>query len=197
LPQSPKKGVADCHTIRGWQTGGARLARNVEIKARLANYQTQFDLARKLSGEPGERIHQTDIFFLCDNGRLKLRVFDDGHGELIFYQRANETGPKLSDYVLSRIDDPESLREALSKAYGVLAIVVKERMLFLHGRTRIHLDQVEDLGSFLELEVVLDEQEEAAAGRQEAESLMAQLRIESDALVDRAYVDLLLERGKK
>ncbi len=167
------------------------MARNVEIKARLASYQTQFDLAKTLCGGGGERIHQIDHFFICDRGRLKLRLFDDGHGELIFYQRGNETGPKLSDYVLARTDQPESLREALGRAYGELATIEKERMLFMYGRTRIHLDRVRGLGDFLELEVVLEDGEEVSIGEREAAELMNKLAVGEEALIECAYVDLM------
>jgi predicted adenylyl cyclase CyaB len=170
------------------------LARNVEIKARLADIRIQLDLAQSLCGGPGELIHQVDVFFHCERGRLKLRLFDDGHGELIHYHRPSEMGPKLSDYVLARSDDPASLREALSRAHGVQAIVEKERRLFIHGRTRIHLDRVKNLGTFIELEVVLGEQEEASNGHREADSLMNQLQIDPESLIDRAYVDLLQEQ---
>jgi predicted adenylyl cyclase CyaB len=163
----------------------------MEIKARLASYQTQFDLAETLCGGGGERIHQVDHFFNCQRGRLKLRLFDEGHGELIFYQRDNQTGPKLSDYVLARTDQPTSLREALGRAYGELATIEKERTLFLWGRTRIHLDRVRGLGDFLELEVVLGQGEEVSAGEREAAELMEKLAIGEDTLIESAYVDLM------
>lgn len=169
------------------------MANNIEIKARLPEPQVQLGLARGLCDTAGESIHQLDVFFHCPQGRLKLRIFDDGHGELIHYHRPSESGPKLSDYVICRVDDPVSLREILTRSYGVRAIVEKERLLFLHGRTRIHLDQVEGLGSFLELEVVLANNNDLAVGQQEAETLMSGLGIERDWLIDRAYVDLLEE----
>ena len=170
------------------------LARNVEIKARLDHYPTQFALAQTLADGPGERIHQIDVFFRCDRGRLKLRLFDDGHGELIFYQRGDQTGPKLSDYVLARTEQPASLREALARAYGELATVEKERLLIMCGRTRIHLDRVRGLGDFLELEVVLEENESPSHGTREAAEFMEKLEVAESALIDCAYVDLLANR---
>jgi len=168
------------------------VARNVEIKARLTDFSKQFRLAETLAGQAGQRIDQRDIFFACEQGRMKLRIFSPQHGELIFYQRTNQNGPKTSSYFISRTDEPEVLGDVLDRGYGTQAVVKKTRWLFLVGRTRIHLDQVEDLGSFLELEVVLDEQDDLAGGEQEAEQLMQQLEIESASLVDCAYVDLLL-----
>ena len=154
------------------------MARNIEIKARVAD-----------SG-PVE-IPQDDTFFRCDNGRLKLRAFADGRGELIFYRRPDADGPKVSFYVLSPTDSPDTLREALTLANGQEGRVVKHRTLFLVGRTRVHLDRVQGLGDFMELEVVLADGEDAEAGMREAHALMARLGIAQDALVQGAYHDLL------
>lgn len=167
------------------------MAQNIEIKCRLPDPQVQLELARSLCGGSGELIHQVDVFFHCRSGRLKLRLFDDGSGELIHYHRPSESGPKLSDYVIAPVADPQPLREALDRANGIRAIVEKERRLFLHGRTRIHLDQVRDLGAFLELEVVLADDDDPSSGHREAESLMDQLGVDRRWLIDRAYVDLL------
>ena len=67
----------------------------------------------------------------------------------------------------------------------------KHRTLYLVGRTRIHLDRVESLGHFLELEVVLAEGESPDAGVKEARALMTALGLADDQLIDGAYVDLL------
>ena len=122
---------------------------------------------------------QDDTFFHCEAGRLKLRVFSEKHGELIFYRRANQAGPKESFYVRSQTDEPEALRETLVLAYGVVGRVRKHRTLYLVDRTLIHLDRVEALGHFLELEVVLSSDEPAQVGVEIAHRLLSQLGIES------------------
>ena len=81
----------------------------------------------------------------------------------------------------------------MSLAYGKVGRVVKRRTLYLVGRTRVHLDRVERLGQFLELEVVLEENEPSEVGIREAHSLMAQLGIEPSQLIEAAYVDLLTQ----
>jgi predicted adenylyl cyclase CyaB len=116
-----------------------------------------------------------------------------GTPELIFYRRSDQQGPKESFYVRTPTAAPDSLREALSLAYGQTGRVRKQRTLFLAGRTRIHLDIVEGLGQFLELEVVLRENELTEAGVREAEELMQRLGVDPTQLLDRAYVDLLAE----
>jgi adenylate cyclase class IV len=149
-------------------------------------------LAQALSdGDHPQLIHQDDTFFDAPHGRLKLRVFGDGSGELIHYHRANGDGPKLSDYVLVPVAEPESLRLALTRACGLLGRVRKERILLLAGPTRIHLDKVEGLGDFLELEVTLHGDQTEADGTVIARDLMARLAIRPAQLVSGAYLDLL------
>ena len=165
---------------------------NVEIKARIDSVEALLPLARALSdGDHPQLIHQDDTFFDAPHGRLKLRVFGDGSGELIHYQRADADGPKLSDYILAPAPEPESLREALTRGLGLLGRVRKERILLLAGATRIHLDRVEGLGEFLELEVGLQDGQTEAEGRAIAQGLMAALQIAPSQLVSGAYLDLL------
>ncbi len=167
------------------------MARNIEIKARIAGVQQLLSRATALAGQPAVEIAQDDTFFACPNGRLKLRAFSPERGELIFYQRADQQGPKESFYLLSPTASPDTLREALTLAWGQAGRVRKRRLLLLVGRTRVHLDQVEGLGDFLELEVVLRDGEPAAAGEHEARELMVQLGVEPTQLISTAYVDLL------
>lgn len=170
------------------------MPRNTEIKARISNLEALAARAADFADQGPVEIPQDDTFFHCDRGRLKLRAFSSTEGELIYYRRANVAGPKESFYVRTPTATPDSLREALTLAYGQAGRVRKQRTLFLAGRTRIHLDRVEDLGDFLELEVVLRDGEPAEAGVREAHALMARLGVEASQLVEGAYVDLLAGR---
>jgi predicted adenylyl cyclase CyaB len=167
------------------------MARNIEIKARIESIEALALKAAALADDGPIEIMQDDTFFRCDAGRLKLRAFGDDSGELIFYQRADERGPKESFYVRSPTPAPNELRNVLGLAYGEVGRVRKHRTLFLVGRTRIHLDRVEGLGSFLELEVVLAEDESADVGVHEAQTLMNRLGVDPQQLIDSAYVDLI------
>jgi predicted adenylyl cyclase CyaB len=89
---------------------------------------------------------------------------------------------------------PDTLREALSLAYGQAGCVRKHRTLYHVGRTRVQLDRVEELGHFLELEVVLSEGEQSASGVEEAHKLMVALGIAPTQLIEGAYVDLLEQK---
>lgn len=167
------------------------MARNVEIKARVDNLAVLEPLAAALSGQEPVILDQDDTFFTCTHGRLKLRAFGDGTGELIFYRRSDEAGPKESFYAISPTDSPDTLRQTLTLAYGAIGRVKKHRTVFMAGRTRIHLDRVEGLGDFVELEVVLRDGESLDAGSEEARTLMAGLGVAPTQLVAGAYLDLL------
>jgi predicted adenylyl cyclase CyaB len=167
------------------------MARNIEIKARVTDLAAITDKAAALAGSGPVKIAQDDSFFHCERGRLKLRAFSDTEGELIFYRRDNQAGPKESFYLRSSTAEPAVLRETLALAYGLVGRVVKARTLFWVGRTRVHLDRVQGLGDFVELEVVLQDHEPPQAGVQEAHALMARLGITPSQLVDVAYVDLI------
>ena len=167
------------------------MARNVEIKARVRDYQHTVQRARELASSEPVIIAQEDVFFPCPSGRLKLRILGPEHGELIFYQRPDHEGPKTSHYSLTLTSDPTGLRHVLASAYGEKAVVRKTRHLYFVGRTRIHLDRVEGLGDFLELEVVLTEGDSIANGEAETHQLMSSLGVTPEDLVPDAYVDLL------
>lgn len=171
------------------------MPRNIEIKARLRNLADTLALAMPLADGPSELIAQDDTFFRTARGRLKLRAFADGSGELIYYERPDQAGPKASFYVRSPVASPDSLREALTLAHGQIGRVRKQRTLLMVGRARIHLDQVEGLGDFLELEVVLADSESEAGGMAQAHALMTRLGIEAKQLVQGAYLDLLKAVG--
>jgi predicted adenylyl cyclase CyaB len=87
--------------------------------------------------------------------------------------------------------EPDRLRDVLATAYGIIGVVRKRRTVGMVDRTRVHLDDVAGLGTFVELEVVLDDDEPPESGVVEARRLMAALGIQEDQLVSRAYIDLL------
>jgi predicted adenylyl cyclase CyaB len=173
------------------------MPRNVEIKARVWDMDAVRTRAAALSGAPAVVLEQEDTFFRLPEGRLKLRVFPDGKGELIAYRRPDSAGPKMSEYFLYRTADPESLRDLLATALGIRGVVRKRRLLYLVGRTRIHLDEVEGLGAFLELEVVLADGEEETKGEAIARQLLAELGVRDEDRVAKAYIDLLEEESER
>ncbi|RPI28532.1 MAG: CYTH domain-containing protein [Acidobacteria bacterium] len=167
------------------------LERNVEIKACLRNPGHARETARRLAGGDGEILEQEDIFFRVPEGRLKLRILHPDHGELIFYRRADQKSARLSSYSISTTREPGRLSEVLSLALGRRAVVRKKRELYLVGQNRIHLDSVEGLGDFLEIEFVMRPGDTEADGERTVAELMTILEIRPEDLLDVAYVDLL------
>jgi adenylate cyclase class IV len=179
------------------------MPRNIEIKARIASVAALLPRARALADGPEQAIAQDDTFFRVPHGRLKLREFESGSAELIHYQRPDTGLAKASDYVRVAVPEPAALREALARGLGVLGRVRKQRLLLMVGATRIHLDVVEGLGEFMELEVALgDSPLDSAAGSPAAgsadargmataEALMRALGLEAAPRLAGAYLDLL------
>uniref|UniRef100_A0A1A8MVD2 CYTH domain-containing protein n=1 Tax=Nothobranchius pienaari TaxID=704102 RepID=A0A1A8MVD2_9TELE len=166
---------------------------NVEIKARVNDPVRLAQRVAELSQSEGTIIRQRDTFFNCSQGRLKLRDFMNGSGQLIFYKRPDSDGPKLSQYSISPTSDPPSLQVVLADALGVKGQVQKVRQLFLIGQTRVHLDTVEGLGHYMELEVVMRPEQTVEEGQQIAVNLMQQLGVSEENLVTGAYMDLILK----
>jgi adenylate cyclase class IV len=165
--------------------------RNIEIKARIGSVEALLPRACALAGSEAQVIDQDDSFFRVPMGRLKLRVFADGSGELIHYHRPDAGDAKASDYVRVPAPDPDALREALTRANGLLGRVRKRRWLLLVGATRIHLDRVEGLPDHMELEVVLQDGQSDEEGAAIAEALMQDLGLADAPRVAGAYLDLL------
>ncbi|MBN2564845.1 MAG: class IV adenylate cyclase [Candidatus Eisenbacteria bacterium] len=169
------------------------MGRNVEIKARASDFEAQRNAAGKLAGCRPEVLAQEDTFFRTRRGRLKLRSFGEDRGELIYYERENKEAPTESRYMILPTREAPALRAALSKALSVSGTVHKTREVYRVAGTRIHFDDVQELGRFIELEAVLGPDESLDQGRARVAELAAALAISDEDLIDRAYIDLLLE----
>lgn len=167
---------------------------NIEIKAKARDLSRAHELAEQLSDSTGELLVQEDTFFHTPQARLKLRVFAPDHGELIYYERPDQQDAKESRYIVTPVDNPATLKETLACALGVKGVVRKKRTLYLVSQTRIHLDEVEGLGEFVELEVVMRPGQPASEGHQIIADLTKKLEISQEDLIHSAYIDLLLEK---
>ena len=170
------------------------MGRNVEIKARVKDLESLRERVKSLADSGPVVIEQIDTFFKCSHGRLKLREVPGEDGELIFYVRPDSLEPAESSYSLVAVSDSRGLLDILSQAMGAKTVVRKVRTLYHTGQTRIHLDEVEGLGAFVELEVVLAPGESADQGKSTAHGLMEQLGISDKDLIDVAYADLLAKQ---
>jgi adenylate cyclase len=167
------------------------MGHNIEIKARVGDPVAMRRLVASIAERGPEILHQEDLFFPCRDGRLKLRTFAPDRGELIHYRRPDGPEPEESDYLIAPTAEPGRLGGLLSRALGSRGVVRKVRTVYHVGATRIHLDEVEGLGSFIELETVLSPGRSRDDGRREASRLMDRLGIGPDDLVAKAYIDLL------
>ena len=164
---------------------------NVEIKARAPEFEALRARAEQLSDMPVQTLTQTDTFFFTSKGRLKLRELGAGFAQLIYYERDDQEGPKRSDYYVSETHDAEQLKSVLARALGVRGTVQKVRHVYIIGQTRVHLDDVQDLGRFVELEVVLQPGQGEDQGQAIAYDLIAALGVDRGDLLENAYIDLL------
>ncbi len=166
---------------------------NIELKARDPNPEVTTAHCLNLGAVSAATLNQRDVYFMAQRGRLKLRTEENGGSELIAYRRADEVEPTDSNYVLAPVTEPESVIEALDAALGTLVVVLKRRRLFLWEGVRIHLDDVGELGSFVELEAVLPDAGDLATAQAKLVRLRAELGIADEALVAVGYADLALD----
>ena len=166
------------------------ILKNVEIKARIRDFSKTQTLVESLNQKPIIVEKQIDTFFKTLKGRLKLRETAN-KSALIYYDRIDSHEPSESDIAISFIDNPDTLKSILSKSLGIRGVVKKERILYKYNQTRIHLDDVQGLGKFIELEVVLNNNQSVKEGKLIADELMSVLNIDKSDLISVAYIDLI------
>ncbi|KAG7206459.1 hypothetical protein KM043_003810 [Ampulex compressa] len=169
--------------------------RNIEIKAKIHNAEHIVGKLEEMCDGECVVLEQSDTFFKSMQGRLKLREIKNRPSELIYYNRANVKGPKLCTYEITRLDDKASgsIKRILTDTNGIRGTVRKTRKLYIIGQTRIHVDEVDGLGNFIEFEVVLTDEQDLTSGENIAHDLMASLNVNRDSLISGAYIDLLEE----
>lgn len=165
--------------------------KNIEIKAKCSSLKELKAIVLKNGGRFEKTMHHIDTYFVVPQGRLKLREIDDTESVLIFYERSNSADSKESNYYLHKTNDPASLKDFLSRSLGTKVIVDKIRELYILENTRIHLDTVKDLGTFMELETVVSVQSDEEA-YEENKRIVELLKISKDDLLEVSYSDLLL-----
>jgi predicted adenylyl cyclase CyaB len=164
---------------------------NIEIKSRYSSLSRARAIAVDLGARQAGVISQTDTYFHAPNGRLKLRQEDPGVDQLIFYVRPDKATAKLSRYQTVPLVDSAATLELLAAALGIRGRVRKRRELWRLDNVRIHLDEVEELGTFVEFEVMVSERDGEALCRGRADVLIAAFAIDDAALISGSYVDLL------
>ena len=168
--------------------------RNLEFKARIDDSGGLLRRARELGADLWGDLRQTDTYFRVSQGRLKLRETAGRQAELIYYERDEEAQGRPSDYETALSPDGVALKLVLSNALEVLGVVRKRRTLLLLDAVRVHLDNVDGLGLFLELEVPVKDGE--AAARERLNLLLRQLGFDEADGVRASYLDLMLAKAR-
>jgi adenylate cyclase class 2 len=170
--------------------GAARL--NLELKARDTDPERSLATCKNLGAEDHGILLQKDTYFHVTRGRLKLRRQNDGNAQLIAYERPNLTGRRESHYRIVEVNDVSELEAALAGVLDIAAVVKKTRRLFVFDGVRIHLDQVEGLGRFIEFEGVASENGSLARYEDLLSDLRKSFVIEDSDLLAESYCDLIL-----
>ena len=168
------------------------MALNIEIKANCAK-PSQIILRIKnmdilFLGED----FQTDTFYRVPRGRLKIResTLSEKYS-LIPYFRDNTSGPKDSYYSLIDLNNPEQVKDLFEKMFSILCVVRKRRLIYIYKNVRIHLDHVEGLGDFIELEAVITSKKQQKDAQSILNFLMKEFNIQDNDLITNSYADLL------
>jgi adenylate cyclase class 2 len=166
--------------------------RNIELKARIADPRRCRAICESLGAEDAGLLTQRDTYFRTNSGRLKLREEEGSPAHLIAYQRPDQSHQRESQYHLIPVDDPELLIGALDQVLGLSVTVAKQRHLFLWNGVRIHIDQVAELGDFIEFEAVAPASSDLGPERKLVEELRQRISIEDADLVATSYSDLAI-----
>lgn len=162
------------------------MPKNLEFKARCESLDALQPRLADLKATHRETIHQVDTYFHNPIGRLKLReITETGEGWLIYYERPNQHASRYSQYQLCEIAEPVVLKSLLAAALGIKTIVKKQRALWMFNNTRIHLDTVEGLGQFVELETI---ENPPLAGE-----IHCQGQTESEVIAEHQHVKITLQ----
>ena len=171
--------------------------RNVELKARYPDLDTGQSTALRLGSVHQDTLRQRDTYFPVVTGRLKLREIrsatGDDSSELIWYARSNDSSARTSCFHVVAVSDPGDVIEVLAAATGIPVIVSKTRELFLWHNVRIHLDDVEGLGKFLEFEAVLAADQDESEGYDQLRTLEREFGILASDIIGQSYADLLAD----
>jgi adenylate cyclase class IV len=165
--------------------------RNLELKTRHADLAAARQAVLHLGARAVTIEEQTDTYFRVPHGRLKLREVADRPAVLIWYERPDSSLARLSAYYLVPVSEPSLLKQALTAALGARGKVCKRREILLWHNVRIHLDQVDGLGTFVEFEAVLGGGDDEPTATAQLEELSKALAIQQANLVATSYADLL------
>lgn len=165
---------------------------NVEIKAHCRDLNFIRHILYDKDIRPDKKVRQIDTYFCTSNGKLKLRETPE-KAELIHYQREQIRGPKKSTVNFYHPTDPTALKEILTLSNKILVIVEKQREIYWSENVKIHLDQVQNLGTFIEIEAIdFDGKFGEAQLYKQCHYFLELFQVKQDELITESYSDMLL-----
>jgi len=169
--------------------------RNIELKVRRPNARESGQTLGAMGAHLADSMTQSDTYLHASTGRLKLREIRREEGdevaELIWYERADASTYRDSNYLVVPVSDAALLKQALSAAYGTRGVVRKRREVWLYHNVRVHLDQVDGLGEFIEFEAVMSPGESDELSRTRLDELHGRLGLRAEDHESASYSDLL------
>lgn len=171
------------------------MSRNLEVKAKIDDISIAEKIAIEIGADLKDDFTQIDTYFNIQDGRLKLREFDSGKAELIFYRRDENNTQRWSDYEIVQVCDAEKLKNLLSKAFGVKIVVEKRRKVYIYKNARIHIDSVKELGNFIEFEVIYNGDEKQVFDLMRF--LIEKFNLDKEKFIKVSYSDLLIQKQKQ
>lgn len=165
--------------------------KNLELKATLSNKEA-LKKVKELNIKESYDFEQVDMYFNVSSERLKLRIINGKEYELISYSRPDILSAKDSNYEIYVSQEPEKLQMMLISTLGLKVTVEKRRKVFIYNDCRIHVDNVVDLGEFIEFEVVMIDGRTEEEAQQLMQFLMNHFQITDEKLIHCSYSDLLL-----
>jgi predicted adenylyl cyclase CyaB len=172
------------------------MKRNLEIKAYARDLSKKRQIIRDLSAIHEEDQIQEDIFFFVPKGKLKLRILGKNLGKLIYYEKHGSSEYQNTQYILVLTEEPETLKALLQSVLKHQGIVRKKRIIYKMGDTRIHFDQVEGLGDFIEIECPVRPSQVENEAEIIMKDLMNRLKISKKDMLDKSYIDLILDKTR-
>lgn len=168
---------------------------NLEIKVRTFNIDEIRKKALEINADDFGLLHQIDTYFIVGVKRLKLRE-EKNKSYLVFYVRANTLDSKFSKYIIINIPlfFTKITKQILSLIFGIKVTVNKTRNLFIYKNTRVHLDEVKDLGLYIELETVIKKEEDTDELKKEHNFVIKTLGLDKLESIKESYSDLLLSK---
>jgi adenylate cyclase class 2 len=168
--------------------------KNIELKAKYPNQKFARLIAKKLKAKYMGTLKQTDVYFKIKSGRLKLRINNNSHYELIDYKRSDIKAARESEYEVFRVKNGKKLLAILKEILTVSVIVKKEREVYIDDNVRIHVDWIRGLGKFLELEAVCRNKRDIKDAPGKIKKLASDFKIQSSDIIKFSYSDLLLKK---